>query len=296
VKLLIKLLFSIFSGKSLFYLRRTGRIVGAAAWHLSASRRRTAIANAAATGAEDPVKTAKESFKHTFMSYMESFFIPQINKNFVQQHVRFIYKGDNKLENSQIIISAHFGCWELAAPVLSAITTHKIGLLAKRIKNKNFDDFIVKQRGYPEKIEYLHHRDSVDRINKMLAEKAHLAALIDHSSTIQDSIFVPFFGFKTTFNKGIPTFSVRRGLSVTPVFAKRTEKGIDIIVYPPIEPDTSLKVKERTYDMALKINQQFEEEIRKNPEQWYLLHKRFKKIEDENGKISGGFYRQRRHH
>jgi KDO2-lipid IV(A) lauroyltransferase len=55
-------------------------------------------------------------------------------------------------------------------------------------------------------------------------------------------------------------------------------------------PDHSLRPKERIYDIALRINKAFEEVIRENPEQWYLLHKRFKKTEDENGKVSRSFY------
>ncbi|MCD8492014.1 MAG: lysophospholipid acyltransferase family protein [Geovibrio sp.] len=152
------------------------------------------------------------------------------------------------------------------------------------------DDFVKKRRGFSDKLIYLHHRDCAEEIGRLISSNVHIAALLDHASTEKDSIFIPFFGIKTTFNKGLPLIAVRMNIPIRPAFMKRTEDGAELIILEPILPDHSLSPKERIYDLARRINSAFEEVIKQNPEQWYLLHKRFKKTEDENGKVSRSFY------
>jgi KDO2-lipid IV(A) lauroyltransferase len=117
-----------------------------------------------------------------------------------------------------------------------------------------------------------------------------VGVLLDHSSMPKDSMTVPFFGLETTFIKGIPLLSVRRDYPILPAFILRENGKYKLITYPLIYPDKSLKPKERAYDIALKINRLYEEMIRQYPDQWYLIHKRFKRVADENGKLRKGIY------
>lgn len=289
--LLIKFFYFILGGRSLSFLRHIGSFLGTVFWYILPERRRTAIINAEIIGADDPVKCARESFRHTFMSYLEAFCIGKVDKKFIEKYIKITSRCEKPdLTTGEIIISAHFGSWELAVPVLAAFSPLKIGLLARKMKNEKLDEFVKSQRGFCDKLVYLHHRDCAESINRLLAENAHIAALLDHASTEKDSVFVPFFGINTTFNKGLPLIAVRRNIPIRPAFMKRTKEGAELIFLEQILPDNSLKPKERIYDIALKINKAFEEVIRQNPEQWYLLHKRFKKTEDENGKVSRSFY------
>ncbi|MGE4497475.1 MAG: lysophospholipid acyltransferase family protein [Deferribacterales bacterium] len=289
--LLIKLLYFLLGGRSLKFLRRLGSMFGSVFWYLLLSRRKVAVINAEIIGAEDPVKCARESFRHTFMSYMEAFHTAGVDGDFINNHVTITCKGEKpEFLTPEIIVSAHFGSWELAVPCLAQLSPLKIAMLARKIKDPEVDEFVKKQRGFSDKLIYLHHRDCADEINRLAGTSAHIGALLDHASTEKDSIFVPFFGIKTTFNKGLPVIAVRKDIPIRPAFVKRTEDGAELILYDPIMPDHSLRPKERIYDIALRINKAFEEVIRENPEQWYLLHKRFKKTEDENGKVSRSFY------
>ena len=137
---------------------------------------------------------------------------------------------------------------------------------------------------------YIHHRNCSSVIGKMLDENAHIAALLDHTANRKDAIFVPFFDINTSFNKGLVTIAVRKHKPIRPTFLTRTEKGAELLFLEQIVPDESLKPKERIYDLALRINKAFEEIIKTHPEQWYLVHKRFKRIENEDGKITKGLY------
>lgn len=289
--LLIKFFYFLFGKRSLKFLRRIGWLLGSVFWYILPSRRKTAIVNAEIIGAKDPVKCARESFRHTFMSYMEAFCIGRVDQAFMDKHIEIVCQCKKPDPvTGEIIVSAHFGSWELAAPAFAHISPLKIGLLARKMKDPKIDDFVKKRRGFSDKLIYLHHRDCAEEIGRLISSNVHIAALLDHASTEKDSIFIPFFGIKTTFNKGLPLIAVRRNIPIRPAFMKRTEDGAELIILEPILPDHSLSPKERIYDLARRINSAFEEVIKQNPEQWYLLHKRFKKTEDENGKVSRSFY------
>lgn len=288
---MIRLLYLLFGKKDLFTLRKIGDRIGGFLWHFLPYRRKIAIINARIVGADDPEKCAKESFRQTFMSYMESFCIDKVDQEFIDKHIDIKVRGGMpEIIKGEIIVSAHYGCWELAAPILAVLSPLRIGLLAKRIKDPKVDYFVKMRRNFPDKMVYIHHRNCLDKINKLLDENAHIAALLDHTSHSKDSIYVPFFGMKTSFNKGLVLIAVRKNIPIRPTFLIRTEKGAELLFLEQLVPDETLKPKERVYDLAIRINEAFEEVIREKPEQWYLVHKRFKRIEDENGKIVRGVY------
>lgn len=290
--LLIKTLYFFFGEKDLYTLRKIGKFFGGLLWYVFYNRRKVAITNARIIGAKNPEECARESFKQTFMSYMEAFCIDKVDQEFIDKYITIKSVGELPDYNKgEIIVSAHYGCWELAAPILSVVSPLKIGLLAKRIKDPKIDKFVKARRNSPETMVYIHHRNCSDIISRMIDDNSHIAALLDHTANKKDAAFIPLFGVKTSFNKGLALIAVRKNVPIRPTFLTRTEKGADLLFHEPLFPDMSLKPKERVYELARRINKSFEDTISSNPEQWYLVHKRFKRIEDENGNVvKGTFY------
>jgi len=132
-------------------------------------------------------------------------------------------------------------------------------------------------------MQYIHHRGAGEKINEYIDKELSIGALLDHSSMPADSFSIPFFGLNTTFMKGIPLLSVRREYPILPAFIVRKDKGFKLLVYPVIHPNKDLKPKLRVYDVAKRINEVYEDVIKRHPDQWYLIHKRFKRLADENG-------------
>lgn len=288
--ILIRIVYFITELMSFHALRKTGMFVGSLAYLLSKKRRKIAEKNCMAIGCPDCAQVVKQSFRHSFATYAESFYAHRIDKNFLDSV---------EIENPQymnvdktrgyFLVSAHIGCWELVPNIMSSKLGIRGAAIARKLKNEKVDEFLVKQR-VSENVLYLHHRNIADRIPELLDEGITVGALLDHSATTRDSMFVPMFGVNTTFIKGVPLISVRKDIPIIPTFLIRTEKGFKMVMYPLIEPDRSLKPKERIYDIAKRINDTYEDIIRKYPEQWYLLHKRFKKTMDAEGNITESFY------
>lgn len=282
--LLVRAAYGFFGLFSMPALQRTGRILGTIAYYILPSRRKAAEINCGIIGIDKNVKNVvKSSFRHTFSAYFESFYAKNINDRFLSEMVDVEYLGGKKPSGSRyFMVSAHFGGWELSPYVM----TKKLGLkgaaVARKIKDEKLDQFIMRQRINSE-VEYIHHRGAGEKITEYIEKGLTVGVLLDHSSMLKDSMFVPLFGLNTTFMKGIPLLSVRHNYPVLPVFVLRKETGFRLLVYPEIHPDKSLKAKARTYDVAEKINKVYEDVIKKHPDQWYLIHKRFKRLADSDG-------------
>jgi len=226
----------------------------------------------------------KSSFRHSFATYAESLYSHRIDEKFLES-IELENPHNVVVDRAVFIVSGHIGCWELAPNAIVHKMNTKGAIIGRRLKNDKLDAFITQQRT-GENIAYLHHRNIADRIPHILEDGYSIGALLDHSATLRDSMFVPFFGLSTTFIKGLPMIAVRKDVPFLPAFLIRTEKSFKLVVYPMIYPDKSLKPKERIYDMALRTNQVYEDIIRKYPDQWYLIHKRFKKTLDKDGNVT----------
>lgn len=288
--LLIKAAYWFFSRLPLSALQSIGRLTGAVMYYVLRSRREVAYKNCGIIGVENPEKVVKSSFRHTFCAYMESFYSNNVDRKFLDEMVEIEYISGVKPEKTgHFIVSAHFGAWELAANVMTKKLEMTGAVVGRKIKDPKVDEFIMSLRNYTD-VKYIQHRGASDEIVKYMDQNLSIGVLLDHSSLEKDSLRVPFFGIVTSFLRGIPLLAARRNYPIVTAFILRKKKGYKLIVYPAIWPDKSLPPKERAHDLALRINHVYEDIIRKYPEQWYLIHKRFKRTADENGKLTVNLY------
>lgn len=288
--LLIRAAYLLFGSLPLTLLQGLGSFIGRICYYLLPGRRKAAFINARITGAENPAAVAKESFRHTFMTYMESFYTGRIDSSFIDSMVDVEYTSGTPYETrGYFVVSAHFGAWELAPVIINKKLKQGGAMVARRLKDKRVDEFVMKQRS-TEGVEYIHHRGAAEEMRKYMDKNLNIGVLLDHSSMAKDSLKVPFFGVETTFMKAVPLLSVRKNYPVLPVFLLREKKGFKLIVYPPIWPDESLKPRDRALRLAAQINEVYEDIIRQYPEQWYLIHKRFKRTAGPDGKLNISLY------
>jgi KDO2-lipid IV(A) lauroyltransferase len=259
-------------------------------YYLLPSRRHTAYRNCEAMGITENTKSVvKSAFRHNFASFMESFRAAKITTAYIKNNVKVVYKGKIPENKGFFLVSAHFGPWELAPYIISSVLGVKTALIARKIKDPDVDAFAEKQRTTADII-YIRHRNAAEKIKECLQNNIPVGALLDHSSMPKDSISAPLFGIETTFLKGIPILSARSGYPILPAFITRDSQGFTLTFYPEITADKSLPPKERARDIAVRINKIYEEVISEHPDQWYLIHKRFKRVTGEDGNFISGIY------
>ncbi|MCX8086765.1 MAG: lipid A biosynthesis acyltransferase [Rhodocyclaceae bacterium] len=88
----------------------------------------------------------------------------------------------------------------------------------------------------------------------------------------RDAIFVPFFGVPAATITGLSRLSRLTGAAVVPVVTRMTEQGYRVEIGAAWQdfPGESIEADTR------RMNAFIEEEVRKSPEQYFWLHKRFK--------------------
>ncbi|MEC9492869.1 lysophospholipid acyltransferase family protein [Flexistipes sp.] len=294
MKTAVRLLSNFLKNKDWQTLNKYGRIIGLLLYYILRSRRSVVAKNLEITTGKSNKKLQKSVFKNNFASFMEIFFAPKINEQFIVNNVEIDNEKDIRefiRKNKKfVLVSAHIGSWELAPPIISKVFKTRIAVIGRRIKNPYVDSLVADLRSSG-KVEYLHHRNITGNIYEYLENNVPIGVLLDHSATKKDSIYVDFFGLRTTFNAGIPAICIRKNIPALICFCIRESGRIKLISYPPVYPDSKLKLKSRVRMFAKEINTIYEDIIKKYPDQWLMLHKRFKRLEQSDGKKTDSIYR-----
>lgn len=277
-------------------LQGIGKILAFIVWHVSKERRHVAIKNAEILGAKDPVKTARKSFDYTFMAYLEMFYAPNIDKKFVEKYVTLegyeLYENLRKEREDIVFIGGHFGIWSMIATVVHQKTGLKFITVGRSTKNKAFDKILDELRTF-EGVKYVTHRGAMEKVSAYFAEGYHPGVYIDHIAQPKDCINADFCGYKVPVIAGIPALCARKNYPILFFFGLyEGNKKIKIIMDGPVFPDKSLNPKDRILKLAEDINKIYEKIYRKYPEQWYLIHRRFKRIEMPDGSIYHDIYKE----
>ncbi|BAI79649.1 lipid A biosynthesis lauroyl acyltransferase [Deferribacter desulfuricans SSM1] len=265
-------------------LYKLADILGIIAFYVIKDRRKVAIKNCEVIGVRPNNFFLKRNFQNIFRSFFELLYLDKIDAEFIVNNViiedeKNLYNKIGKY-NSLLVVSAHIGSWEFGPVFVKKIFKKKIAIIGRRIKNKKIDSFVKKQRG-SQGIEYFTHRDVALKVSKLLDDDYYIGSLLDHGAMEKDSIYVDFFGLKTTFIAGIPLIAIRKKIPILPIFVIRENGYYKMIHYDLIFPEKKGDLKVRLNSMARKINMVYEDVIKKHPDQWYLIHKRFKRVKKD---------------
>jgi len=293
MKIAVKLISAFMKNRDWQTLHKYGRIIGLLLYYILKNRRNVVAKNLKITIDKNSRKLQKSVFENNFASFMEIFFVPKIDEQFIASNVEIENEKDIRVfikkNNKFVIVSAHIGSWELAPHIVSKVFKIKIAVIGRRIKNPGVDSLVTGLRG-SDNVKYLHHRNITNDIYKYLENNIPIGALLDHSATKKDSIYVDFFGMKATFNAGISVICIRKNIPALVCFCMRESGKLKLIDYPPVYPDLTLNVKSRVCKFARDINAIYEDIITKYPDQWLMLHKRFKRIEQTDNQVAGNVY------
>jgi KDO2-lipid IV(A) lauroyltransferase len=291
---MIRLLYGFLSNRKLSTLHRIGAVLGSIIYYLTPSRRKVVEKNCSAIGIEPSARHTKQIYINSFKSFMEFFYVNNINESFIANHVEC--ENDKALfdildkEDAIFAVSGHLGAWEFLTPILSRYFKVTGATVGRRIKNPAVDELVSEVRSLHNNT-YIKHRNAVPHIMKALNDGISIGALLDHSATPKSAIYVDLFGHKTSFIAGIPMIAAKKNITIVPIFVVRENGNYQIKHYPPIMPNKKLKPKERILQIARDINKVYEDIIPKYHDQWFMLHKRFKRTENANGKVTNDFYR-----
>ena len=185
----------------------------------------------------------------------------------------------NAMHNNKgvILISAHLGNWEIAPLFWPLYFNTPITIVVRKIRNKIINRWIYGLRTrFGSRVIY---KDvALPEMTRTLRQGKILGILIDQGMKSSIGVKIRFFNKFVTATPVAALLAMRCKSPVLPIFCTRNDDGTFTI---NIEPPLVLK---RTGDLSadLRTNTQImtdaiEKAVRKYPEQWFWVHKRWRK-------------------
>ncbi len=178
--------------------------------------------------------------------------------------------------NNIILFTAHLGAWELTSFGLS-LFGHPFSFLVRRIDNPKIEQLVDRSRKR-------FGNDTLDKLSaarsmlKLLRSGKPLGLLPDLNTLDEEAVFVDFFGVPASTTFIVAKLSLRTNSPLIPVFAPWDEqkKKFLLRVEPPVSIESSGDEARDVHTLTAKLSLIIENEIRRYPEQWLWIHKRWK--------------------
>lgn len=169
-----------------------------------------------------------------------------------------------------ILLSAHFTCLEMGARLLCLYTP--LHVMYRKNENPFWDEVLYRGRSGP--AEHVFSRQDVRALIRSLRNnKAVWFAPDQVPKERKDAALVPFFGEPAVTNTATSRIARITGAAVVPYFPRRMPDGRYRMSFgAPLEGFPS---GDPAQD-ALVFNRLVEEQVRKAPEQYFWIHRRFK--------------------
>ncbi|HXE71083.1 MAG TPA: lysophospholipid acyltransferase family protein [Candidatus Nitrosotenuis sp.] len=262
---------------------RLGAGLGWAAYHLAGSARRRAVAQLQQALGLDPVaarRTALRSFRNLGKSMVEMVFLGRLTVAQKQALVS-AHQGQEHLDRALaqgrgvILVSAHFGSWELLASLVVA-AGYPLAVFTKKARTDPLDRQIrrLRQRnGY----QILDRDQDIREALKALRANKIVGVLAD-LDTNTHGVFVDFLGRAAHTATGPAVLAALTGAPVLAAFiVRQPDDTHHVVVEPPIPMQRSSdRVADRLHNTQA-ITRVIEKWVRRHPDQWIWMHQRWKK-------------------
>ena len=177
---------------------------------------------------------------------------------------------DNELEKGKgvILISAHFGAWEILGHWLG-MNNYPLRGVAQRQKNKGANKFFEEKRQLSG-IKHIYRKVGMDVLYNILKENKILGLVSDQDAK-NKGIFVNFFNTPASTHKGAAIFHLNT--SAPMIFGLCIQTGFQEY---KIELIPIIPVNNTIEDITKQYTHTLEKIIRKYPDQYFWFHNRWK--------------------
>lgn len=231
-------------------------------------------------------KVGRASVYHMAYNFAEFFTIPQIDQKFVDRHV--VYEGWEHLEAARAqnkgvyLLSLHMGSGDMAANLIT-MKGLPVWIITKQFKNALLNDLWFSIRG-AQGVRYIdaHGRNTAFEILKALKAQGAVAFVLDQFMGKPYGVETEFFGRKTGTAYGLSLFATKTGSPILPVYIyEGDDKKLHVVFEPPVNYAHLLTEDKQANLVAItqEFNNRLEAIVRRHPEQWMWIHRRWKEFE-----------------
>ncbi len=261
---------------------RIGRFLGSIAFSLVRIRRRVTLDNLAHAfpdwSPERRLETARECYRNFGVTFLEICLMPRLDPGRIQAMIRLEDPGqfrDARLSGKgAVFATGHFGNWELTGAAVAA-AGYPTWALVRRQRNSRVDSFITKARE-ASGLRTLHTDRALFGVPRALRRSEFVAVAADQDAG-PGGVFISFLGRPASTPVGIVRFARRAGAPILPAFGVRQPDGTYLMEMPgPLWVRSDLPPEEAELQALTRFTSLLEERIRRYPEQWFWMHRRWK--------------------
>ncbi len=183
-------------------------------------------------------------------------------------------KAAHKKGKGVLVLTGHMGNWELMS-MAAAMLGYPLSAIYRPMDFKPLDRFFIDLRGrygttlYPKK-------NAMRPILRGLKKGELVGILLDQKTNVKSGVFVDFFNRKACTNKGLALIALRTQTPVVPLFLLREKDGFRVEIGPEVpvirtgDKEKDIRINTRQYNRVI------EDVIRRYPDQWFWVHRRWK--------------------
>jgi len=222
--------------------------------------------------------TAKAVFRNLGKGAAEFINFPKINSRNIDKLVETdgFEKIDKALAGKKgcIILSCHLGNWELSAAYTS-LKGYPANAIVRPLRDERFDRFVNNMRS-SKGLCIIPRESSFKKIIGILKSNQIVGILPDQDIDSVDGVFVNFFNRRAYTPTGPALLATVSGSPIIPVFCIRQNGKHKFIVEEPIELTITGDKEKDILLNTQKWSDVTERYIRRYPEQWVWMHRRWK--------------------
>lgn len=213
-----------------------------------------------------------------FLEFIRSFWS---YSSFMDQNCEVL--GNEHLINAQkkgkgvLVFTAHIGNWELLPACGAYVLKQPVTMVTKHLKPEWLHQFISKERESIG-VKMAFEPRTMQTVLRALHKNEIVGFVMDQYMGAPFAARVPFFGIPVGSQIALATIALRVGSPVVPASVYRTKDGKYIVEFEAEMPllNATSDRDESIIANTAKYVAKTEEWIRKNPEQWLWIHRRWK--------------------
>ena len=252
-------------------------------YYLIPIRKKTALENLTNAFPEYDEKKiqniAYNAYKSFLTAFIEILYLPKISRQELESAVNCPNKEliETKYREGKgvILLSAHFGNWEYVAASVALQLNLSFSVVVKPQRNPYVSDWMnnVRTRWNNDIVSL---GLSIRKIYQTLKENKIVAMVADQRGP-QESIKVEFFGRKVSVHVGPVTLALKTGAPILyGIPVRQKDNSYEIVMHEISKDNLPEDDKEKIIELSQRHTSHLESFIRKYPEQWLWMHKRWK--------------------
>ena len=226
----------------------------------------------------------RESYLHLGNLFLEILLLfarkGKAQKSFIEKYVDFegshFFRTAQDQGKSVLFLSSHLGNWEIMGGAGALFLNSDLMLVTKHLKPE-WLHLAIEEGRRASHLKATYEPKTMKDILHQFKKKAAVGFVLDQYAGPPVGVRVPLFGIPVSTSLAVATLVKRSGAVVLPVENYRKPDGRwSVVVSAPVE---WISHSDSHYELALNTANYtalLEKHIRKHPEQWLWIHRRFK--------------------